>query len=545
MVSKIQLCYHSYSGLVVLMYVVLCAASSNNSQKVVLQANRDNLKPSLDSLKPQQIHISLGNSATDMTIMWATKAHDTSIVEYHTGDRQKAIKVVGETMKLDTTNEDGAKYLHRVCLHNLQPQLKYFYNVHGESIDTVSDQFSFTTPPVLAGNLHSYMVYGDLGTETRDLQFLLQEALNEKYEAVFHVGDIAYDLNRGQGQIGDKFLRQIEKVAARMPYMTVPGDHERYDEFLHYRYRFSMPNLPWPMPADNLWYSIDIGPIHFVLYSTEVFFYDESNIDKMLLWLKTDLDKANTQRSATPWIIAMGHRPMYCSVDNYSEDCKRDKSLVRTSLEELFYSEGVDLVIAGHQHYYERTWPVYNKKAVQYNYREPAAPVHITIGTLGSVYMSDKSTNVGGQWSAFVLSETGKESFGRLKVFNATHLHWEVRECANNKLVDQMWIIQPFHRPFNLPRVFIPNPLGEMGEKWLQSENEDALGLESFLGLSGSHYGDDFQTKLTVLVSVFVICVIGLMLRKKILSFIRLCCLKQEPCNKIKAAVHSNTGVNV
>lgn len=545
MVSKIQLCYHGYSGLVVLMYVVLCAAISNNSQKVVLQANRDNLKPSLDSLKPQQIHISLGNSATDMTIMWATKAHDTSIVEYHTGDRQKAIKVVGETMKLDTTNEDGAKYLHRVCLHNLQPQLKYFYNVHGESIDTVSDQFSFTTPPVLAGNLHSYMVYGDLGTETRDLQFLLQEALNEKYEAVFHVGDIAYDLNRGQGQIGDKFLRQIEKVAARMPYMTVPGDHERYDEFLHYRYRFSMPNLPWPMPADNLWYSIDIGPIHFVLYSTEVFFYDESNIDKMLLWLKTDLDKANTQRSATPWIIAMGHRPMYCSVDNYSEDCKRDKSLVRTSLEELFYSEGVDLVIAGHQHYYERTWPVYNKKAVQYNYREPAAPVHITIGTLGSVYMSDKSTNVGGQWSAFVLSETGKESFGRLKVFNATHLHWEVRECANNKLVDQMWIIQPFHRPFNLPRVFIPNPLGEMGEKWLQSENEDALGLESFLGLSGSHYGDDFQTKLTVLVSVFVICVIGLMLRKKILSFIRLCCLKQEPCNKIKAVVHSNTGANV
>lgn len=542
MVSIKQSVHQTNRSLMLLMFMGLfCIISADSEQKVVLQANRSNLKPSQASQKPQQVHISLGDTATDMTIMWATVGDDISIVEYHTGDRQKAVKVEGEMRTLNTDNENGARYLHRVCLRNLQPQTKYFYNVHGESIDTISDQYSFTTPPLLSGNMHSYMVYGDLGTDTHDLQFLLQEALNEKYEAVFHVGDIAYDLNKEQGKVGDKFLQQIEKVAARMPYMTVPGDHERYDQFLHYRYRFSMPNLPWPMPAEKLFYSIDIGPIHFVMYSTEVFFYDESNIEDMLQWLKKDLDRANTQRSATPWIIAMGHRPMYCSVDGYSEDCRLDNSLVRTSLEELFYSEGVDLVIAGHEHYYERTWPVYNKKAVQYNYREPAAPVHITIGTLGSVYMTDKSTNVGGQWSAFVLS--GKESFGRLKVFNATHLHWEVRECANNKLVDQMWIIQPFHRPFNLPRVFIPNPLGEMGDKWLQNEN--SLGLESFLGLSGSHYGDDYQTKLTVLVSVFIICLIGLMFRKKILGFIRLCCLKQEPCNKIKASVHSNAAGSV
>ncbi|KAL4227019.1 hypothetical protein ACF0H5_014995 [Mactra antiquata] len=520
---------------------LVCAA---DLEKPALVANRDILKPTQASLTPQQIHISLGNSASDVTIMWATRAHDISIVEYHTGDRQNAKRIEGETIKLDTTNEDGAKYLHRVRLLNLSPQTKYFYHVGGETVETLSDQFSFNVPPVMAGNTHTYMVYGDLGTETQDLQFLLQEALNEKYEAVFHVGDIAYDLNRGQGQIGDKFLKQIEKVAARIPYMTVPGDHERYDDFLHYRYRFSMPNLPWPMPADNLWYSFDIGPIHFIMYSTEVFFYDEINIDNMVQWLRNDLEEANQQRSAKPWIIAMGHKPMYCSVDNIGEDCRREKSLVRTSLEDIFYAGGVDLVISGHQHYYERTWPVYKKKAMQYNYNQPNAPVHITIGTLGSVYMPDKSTNVGGQWSAFVLAETGKESFGRLKVFNATHLYWEVRECANNKLVDKLWLIQSFHRPFNIQRVVIPNPLGEMGDKWLAEEN-DSFGLESFLGLNGSHYGDDYQTKLTVLISVFIICVLGLMARKKVLGFIRICCLKKEPCNKLKSSVHNNAGTNV
>jgi hypothetical protein len=158
--------------------------------------------------------------------------------------------------------------------------------------------------------------------------------------------------------------------------------------------------------------------------------------------------------------------------------------------------------------------------------------------------MADRSTNVGGQWSAFVLSEAGRESFGRLKIYNATHLYWEVRECANNKLVDKIWIIQPYHRPFNLPRVFYANPLGEMGDKWLQND-DSSFGLESFLGLSGSHYGDDYQTKITVLICVFVICILGLMARKKVLSFVRVCCFKKDTCNKIKAAVQSNSTATV
>ena len=65
----------------------------------------------------------------------------------------------------------------------------------GEGDGTLSDQFSFTVPPIQDGNTHTFMVYGDLGTRAKDMQFLLQEALNEKYEAIFHVGDIAYNLS--------------------------------------------------------------------------------------------------------------------------------------------------------------------------------------------------------------------------------------------------------------------------------------------------------------------------------------------------------------
>lgn len=518
---------------------------------VIVRAASDAVNDSIAvGQKPQQIHISFGDTVTSVNIMWATESNDKSVVEYHTGNLRETIETEGDTLKLFKDNNSGAQYLHRVTLKNLIPGKKYFYHVRGESDHSLSDQYSFTVPLELAGTKHTFMIYGDLGTRTRSIQFLLQEALNrqeksDRYNAIFHLGNIAYDLDRGDGQIGDTFLKTIEKVAARIPYMTAPGDRERFNNFLHYAYRFSMPNLPWPMPPNNLWYSFDIDSIHFVIYSTEVFFSgDDSAVESMIVWLKNDLDKANLQRSARPWVIAMGHRPLYCSVDDTKEDCAKKNSVVRTYLEELFYAEGVDLIISGHYHYYERTWPVYKDHALQYNYKDPMAPVHLTIGNLGSVYRAESSSNVGDHWSAFLLSEANKEAFGKLEVFNATHLRWEVRECKSDSLIDSIWIIQPFHRPFSQSRVLFPNPLGEYGEKWLQ-EDSQPLGLESFLGLNGHHYGDDYQTKLSVLVCVFVLCVLGLITRNKVLMLLRICCFKQEPCKKMSNSMSLNTSHSV
>jgi hypothetical protein len=39
-------------------------------------------------------------------------------------------------------------------------------------------------------------------------------------------GDFAYDMDTDDAQIGDQFMRQIEPIAANVPYMTCPGNHE-------------------------------------------------------------------------------------------------------------------------------------------------------------------------------------------------------------------------------------------------------------------------------------------------------------------------------
>ena len=65
-------------------------------------------------------------------------------------------------------------------------------------------------------------------------------------------------------------------------------------------------------------------------YDTEVFFAREDLIQAQLDFLNQDLSAASSpeQRKKVPWIVAFGHRPMYCSnIDG--DDCTTPESKVR------------------------------------------------------------------------------------------------------------------------------------------------------------------------------------------------------------------------
>lgn len=83
---------------------------------------------------------------------------------------------------------------------------------------------------------------------------------------------------------------------------------------------------------------------------------------------------------------------MYCSTAD-RDDCSFEADYVRVGfppfkgfgLEDLFYKYGVDIEFYGHEHTYERSWPLYNYKI--YNgtrsnnpYYNPGAPIHIITG---------------------------------------------------------------------------------------------------------------------------------------------------------------------
>lgn len=92
-----------------------------------------------------------------------------------------------------------------------------------------------------------------------------------------------------------------------------------------------LPAARWSRPLDNvstlyepMFYSIDVGLVHFISYDTESYYFRPQLRNLTRQWLLDDLRRANQRRSRVPWIVAFGHRPMYCSnvVDN---ECNHEK----------------------------------------------------------------------------------------------------------------------------------------------------------------------------------------------------------------------------
>lgn len=191
-----------------------------------------------------------------------------------------------------------------------------------------------------------------------------------------------------------------------------------------------------------------------VSYSTEVYF-THGPVEEQLVWLTNDLKEANKpeNRAKRPWIIAFGHRPMYCSnIDN--DDCTTLHSVVRKSLEPLFFQYGVDIIIQAHEHSYERLWPVFNDTVTDHSYNNPKAPVHLISGAAGCNEVLgiclDPMLGPRGPWSAFREWFPGNAGFGKLRIENSTHVYWEQIKAWDASVTDSIWVKQHNHGPFKL-----------------------------------------------------------------------------------------------
>lgn len=98
-------------------------------------------------------------------------------------------------------------------------------------------------------------------------------------------------------------------------------------------------------------YSIDYKSLHLISFATEVFFEgSDEQVQTSLQWLEQDLIKATRYRSKVPWIIVIGHRPLYCSILS-NPDCKENAEILRfghnkqQGLESLLTKYNVDMYL--------------------------------------------------------------------------------------------------------------------------------------------------------------------------------------------------------
>jgi predicted phosphodiesterase len=319
---------------------------------------------------PEQTHLSMTQNPTEMQVSWATPGQTDSVVEYGLDGE------LGESASGSSECYNHDMVFHTATMTGLQSASNYSYRV-GDGSDW-SSTFSFYTLPTPAASV-KFLAFGDHGMSDNGMQ-TSQNVLESDADFLILSGDISYA--NGEQSVWDDYFRDNEPSMSGMPWMMVPGNHEN-----EATYEFDAYETRLEYPSDSntdFWHSFDVGPVHFAGISTE---HDYSAGSAQNQWLAQDLAQANANRGSTPWLVVYGHKPMYTSHGDASHD---EDAQLRTELETLFVEQGVDLVIWGHDHYYERTWPVINStvqdRGVNGNgidFSEPGAPIHIIAGTAG------------------------------------------------------------------------------------------------------------------------------------------------------------------
>ena len=411
---------------------------------------------------PQQIHTAWTENTGEISVMWSTELpiHASAAMYRAFTCNGFQVSESWRTAEAQWTLFDHYSVLHwqslqTAILKDLDPKCMYEYKVgsglYWSQIYHISgktpgptDTSSQPTTAVILGD----MGVGNWSDSTRS--FLTTLAQAHQYDVLFHLGDLAYNLQDSKGKTGDLFLNEIQPIAACAPYMVSPGNHEKKDNFTHYKARFRMPRNE-ASQASNFFYSFDLGLVHFISISTEIYTSKDPNqISTQQNWLQSDLKSAHFRRNTVPWIVVMGHKPTYCQIDwtqsmesrkgfRSNNNCFKQSPEIRGFIEDLMFEYSVDVYIGAHVHKYERNEAIYRNqtypsanKTLNY-FLNPTAPVHILTGIAGNDHGPNPLSPTPQLWS---IVQGNAYGFGILRVPNSTHLIWEHYDSQTRLLND-------------------------------------------------------------------------------------------------------------
>lgn len=410
---------------------------------------------------PEQLRLSFTNQTGEMRVTWVVYTPITSYLYYQAilcnSSQSDWQSIESSYYSFDQgTVLVKLQYIHSAVIQ-VDPGCIYQYYAGSWLGWSPIYQFSGRTPDDNDLDPTDFIIVADWGggsqgKSTKEL--LLKQMRLMKFDAVLHAGDFAYDLDEFDGLVGDSWLNMIQPVSSKLPYMTLPGNHENFQNSSHYKNRFIMPYNE-ANQGTGFFYSFNMGRTHYVMIDTEIYLDDDSYAECMTQtnWLRKDLKRANEEREKRPWIVMLTHRNMYCSVDwvkpfKKNGDCGADAMGIRKNLEEIVYENKVDLFLQAHVHQYERNSPIYknqsvslmNDESLQHVFVNPQAPIYITNGNAGNIEgHNDPVSSTPQKWSLFRTEDYG---YGRLVVYNQTHLYYEQYSSMTQSTIDYLWIIK-------------------------------------------------------------------------------------------------------
>lgn len=433
---------------------------------------------------------------TSVVIRWRTSAPTSSVVFY---GREPAFlyQLAGDLT--ETTD-------HSVTLTGLLPDSLYYYSV-GTLFQALAegDSFHFRTTPV-SGTPRKTRIWaigdsGTLGLDLKEHARQVRDAYNNypgsgNTDIWLALGDNAYFAGE-DSEYQTQFFNLYTNVLPNTILWTTIGNHETYAQSrpggtFPYFDIFTLPTRGEaggePSGTEN-YYSFDYGTIHFVCLDSELSIFAPTR-EPMLKWLTADL-ASNTNQ----WLIAFWHSPPY-SKGSHDSDEEYTLFWMRQYVVPILESYGVDLVLCGHSHNYERSF------LLNGHYGDSSTLTPDMIVDVGSgnpedtgAYYKPPTPSGTGRGAVYVVAGSSGWATYRLGVHPAIFLeeletgsmvidvegnHLEARFLRENGAIDDFFSVIKDSPPQDLKLV-----RAQMGDQGL------TLGFKS---VSGAHYQIEWTT---------------------------------------------------
>src|ERR1700691_3254426 len=328
----------------------------------------------------EQVHLTFGQDpAREVAVSWVTPtsvSNPTVLVGSAAGGFGR--RIPAETRTYTDSNNGIQTIAQHARIEGLRPDSTYVYRIVSGGETQVSGAFRTAPEGRVPFRFTSVgdIACGDTAFAKASLNAEATAASVEHFDPVVHLvnGDLSYANSNQltQPQVWEEYFDNTQLSSANRPWMPTLGNHENEpgngpQGYLSYQTRFSLPDNR-SADFEGNWYKFQIGSVLFVMldnndvcYQVDTGTYLSTGDNQILTgysggeqerWLERPLFEASLDRPFD-WIVVVRRQPAMSTSDADGSDLG-----IRQNWMPMFYKYGVDFVLAGHDHDYERSYLV-------------------------------------------------------------------------------------------------------------------------------------------------------------------------------------------
>jgi predicted phosphodiesterase len=240
--------------------------------------------------------------------------------------------------------ESPSATFHAVHVSGLTPATRYTYDVHVAHGQALRGTFA-TAPADASRAPFTFVVYGDNRTDGPAHERVVHAIAAESYDFLVHTGDFVIE---GDDEKAWQVFFDIEEPILRDHCLfACVGNHELFNdrEAAHFERYFGPVALAGPTaPPSPIYGTFRWGRARFFLLNAFTSWADGPE----RAWLDDVLTRADHEAGVDVRVVVM-HQGLYSAGPHGGS-----KAILAAHVDDLLVAHRVDLVVAGHDHIYER-----------------------------------------------------------------------------------------------------------------------------------------------------------------------------------------------